>query len=294
MTIHNLLAASAIPRLDAEVLLAHVLKKNRSWILAHPDDPVSAAKTRQFHALVTRRKKHEPVAYLMREKEFFGRTFTVNHHVLVPRPETELMVERALRSTREARGAKQCFWDVGTGSGAIAVTLACERPDAAILATDVSARALAVAKKNAARHHAANQITFLKSNLLQPAVYRLLARHASDRTTAHPHDRDLLITANLPYLPASDKKILAPDVTTYEPSLALFSGADGLTLIRQFLGQLARHLPEWNYQRVTILLEFDPPQAKTLTALAKKRFPRADIMIHRDLAGRNRIMEIVA
>ncbi len=280
MTVRNLLTHATIDRLDASILLGHILKKPRAWLLAHAETSVSPAQTKRFQILITRRRKHEPIAHLTGKKEFFSRAFIVNKHVLTPRPETELMVERA----RDLANGKTIIWDVGTGSGAIAVTLACERPTAKVLATDISAQALAITRRNATRHRALTRITFLNSNLLQPPVYRWLARHAKHR--------NLIICANLPYLPASDKKILAPDVTKYEPHVALFSGSNGLTLIQRFLGQLARHLPEWEYKTVTILLEFDPPQAKALMVLAKKLFPRARVTIHRDLAKRKRMMEI--
>ncbi|MEN9558328.1 MAG: hypothetical protein RL141_697 [Candidatus Parcubacteria bacterium] len=269
------LLSTSIDHLDAEVLLAHVLKKDRMWLRAHLDEPVATKDLARYQSLVTRRKKQEPVAYLIGKKDFYGRSFIVTKHTLIPRPDTELLVERALAAQGDV------YWDVGTGSGAIAVTLACEQPRAAMLATDVSARALTVAKKNARAHGA--PVTFLKSNLLQPPAYRWLKKHRSDH---------LVIAANLPYLPIADKKILAKDVTAYEPSSALFSGADGLALIRRFLGQLARHIPEWGYARVTLFLEFDPPQVKTLRAILKKIFPQSAVVIHQDLAGRNRVAEL--
>jgi release factor glutamine methyltransferase len=280
-TINTLLieAAKRIERTDAAVLLAHVLNTQKAWLVAHRDDRVPAVQARKFRALVDRRAKHEPVAHLTNHREFYGRPFFVSRNVLIPRPETELLVDRALAVMQTDALA----WDVGTGSGAIAVTLAKERTDATVLATDVSSRALTAAKQNAKRNHAGN-VTFLKSDLLQPAAYRWLKKHAKGR--------DLVIAANLPYLPASDKKILAPDVVKYEPSLALFSGADGLTLIKRFLGQLARHLPEWQTSSATILFEFDPPQAAELKKIAHGLFPHATVTVHRDLAKRNRLLEI--
>jgi release factor glutamine methyltransferase len=284
MTIRELLkdAVQQIPRHDADVLLASVLKKDRAWLLAHDDDRVAAVRARQFRSLVARRKKHEPIAYLTKEKEFYGRPFSVSTHVLIPRPETELLVERALATMTD----DSVVWDVGTGSGAIAVTLAAERTDAVVLATDVSAWGAMAARWNAKRHHVAERITALKSNLLQPPAYRWLKRQSKTR-------QHLVITANLPYLPASDKKKLMPDVVKYEPSLALFSGTDGLTLIKRLLGQLSRHLPEWGYEHTTILLEFDPPQAAMLKKIVKKLFSHASVTTHRDLAGRNRLMEVL-
>lgn len=283
MTVSDVLKdASRIDAIEAEILLAFVLRKDRAWLMAHNDERVGSGVIRAFRKLVVRRAAHEPIAHLIRYREFYRRRFAVNKHVLIPRPETELLVERAL-ALMSIAGAS-VLWDVGTGSGAIAVTVAAERPDVPVLATDVSGRALLVAKHNA-RTHAPRRIAFLKSNLLQPNAYRWLARHAHNNAT-------LVIAANLPYLPLSDKKILAPDVTTFEPSLALFSGSDGLTLIKKFLGQIARHAPEWGYGHVMLLFEFDPPQAKGLRALATTFFPHKKIAIWRDLAGRNRLLEV--
>jgi release factor glutamine methyltransferase len=281
-------ADTDIGRLEAEVLLAHVLKKNRVWLLAHPEAEVMSAQSRVFERFVKRRMKHEPIAHILGEKEFYGRTFVVNKHTLIPRPETELMID-VVKTTVEPdphlhgdnSGNRTIVWDVGTGSGTIAVTLAKELPKATILASDVSARALAVAKKNAKRLGA--DVTFLKSNLLQPNTYRWMQKHPG---------ADVVIAANLPYLPNSDKKKLDLDVVKFEPSSALFSGADGLHLIRRFMGQLSRHLPEWNFRRAILLFEFDPPQVKTIRQLAEKFFPRAEISIHQDLAGRDRVIEI--
>jgi release factor glutamine methyltransferase len=217
----------------------------------------------------------------------------MNRHVLIPRPETELLIERVLQRLQKEKQST-VIWDVGTGSGAIAITLAKEIPRAAILATDVSTRALSVARTNAKRLGVTRSVTFLKSNLLQPQAYSWLKRHSINPAPgALPSAPSLLITANLPYLPTSDKKKLAPDIA-YEPSSALYAGPDGLLLINRFLRQLARHLPDWRYRNATVLLEFDPPQAATLKKIVQKLFPHASITIHRDLAGRNRVMEIIS
>lgn len=271
-------ADKSIGRLEAEILLAHALKKDRIWLLTHPSSRLPSPASRLFSTHVHRRVKHEPVAYILGEKEFYGRRFVVDKNVLIPRPETELMIELA----KEMRPS--VVWDVGTGSGAIAVTLACELPRAKILATDISSRSLDVAKRNAICLGVSPHITRLKSDLLQPSAYRWLKRHAKKDS--------LLICANLPYLPSSDAKKIDPDVATFEPPRALYSGKDGLDLITRFLGQLTRHIPDWAYQTVTILLEFDPPQTKKLLKLSKSLFPDATIKILKDLAGRDRVLAL--
>ncbi len=170
------------------------------------------------------------------------------------------------------------IWDVGTGSGAIAIAIAKNLPTSHVFATDISSSALALAKKNAKRLKAKN-ISFLKADLLSPSLLPLFARI---------REGGLIITANLPYLPATDKTKMDADVVKYEPSSALFAGKDGLKIIEQFLRQLASsRLPFSN-----LFLEYDPPQTKKLRALAKSLLTKMKIQIHKDLAGRNRVIEI--
>jgi release factor glutamine methyltransferase len=300
MTIAELLGASAqrlqpkiitcaadktIGRLEAEILLAFVLKKDRMWLIAHSDEQVKDLPLRRFNVLIKQRVQHEPIAYILGEKDFYGRPFFVNRHTLIPRPETELMVETVV-GTRHAVSLP-IIWDVGTGSGALAVTLACEVQDATVLASDVSAQALVVARKNAKRHGAEKRITFVKANLLDKKIEKII----SDMGRGNPAPT-LIITANLPYLPMSDQKILEPDVVKFEPSSALFCERDGTELIIKLLDQIALAKHAWRFSSITILLEFDPPQAKELKKIAKSTFPYAIVTIHKDLAKRNRLLEI--
>ena len=184
-------------RLEAEVLLAFTLNKPKEWLLAHPSDELRATSYKRFSRLIQRREKHEPIAYITGEKEFYGLPMKVTRDVLIPRSETEMLVELALSSpllTKE-RGRGE-VWDVGTGSGAVAIAIAKYLPNARVIATDVSSRALAIAKRNA-RLNGAKNVTFLKANLLDE----------KRRTTLYAlRPSPLIIVANLPYLPASDKK----------------------------------------------------------------------------------------
>jgi len=270
-----------VGRLEAEILLAHALKRDRAWLLARPDYRLSTTDHRLFSKLVSRRASHEPVAYILGRKEFYGRGFKITPDVLIPRPETELMVDLIKRSTKcEVRGTPALL-DVGTGSGALAVTLAKEIEGSTVLATDISAKALTVARRNAKTYNA-KDISFLAADLLDAKVLARLRRMAKDSPT-------LVIAANLPYLPSSDKKILDTDVVKYEPSSALFAGRDGLALIRKFLTQLARHRASLDFKTIRVYLEFDPPQAAELKKLAKKNFPKAETETHKDMADRDRV-----
>jgi len=303
-------------RLEAEILLSHALKRDRVWLLAHPAEKISTADFRRFSHLVSRRLKHEPIAYILGKKEFFGRDFIVTPDVLIPRPETELMIETIISDhpvlpapeelpagrilsrgcvrdrlkrapqarIRPAGSSSPLVLDIGTGSGAIAITLAKELPQAKVIATDNSTPALKIARQNA-KLNTTNNITFIKANLLDEKVLDGLNKESAKHDT-------LIIAANLPYLPESDKKILDPDVIKFEPSQALFTGRDGLELIIKLLDKIAFNRHELPFRHIAIYLEFDPPQAPKLKKLAKTLFPSAQIEIKKDLAKRHRLLSI--
>ena len=292
MTLHQLLAKwsprfaglfspreRAIADLEAELLLAHVLKCDRSHVIAHETDEMDPQAVRAFERLAKRRLAHEPMAYLLGRREFYGREFLTDKRALIPRPETELLIDRAL-AILNPHPSDTLVWDVGTGSGAIATTMALEEPRATVIASDVDPKALALARKNVRKFKV--KVKFVQEDLLGLSVQKLLRESPARR---------LLILANLPYLPLSDKKILDPDVTKYEPSSALFTKENGLHLIHKLLEQLSGFRTKTRTY-LTILLEFDPPQVSALTALVKKYFPVARIAIHQDLCGRDRVCEV--
>lgn len=269
-------------RLEAEILLAFTLKKPKEWLLAHPDYALRPTSYALFQRLIRRREKHMPIAYITGEKAFYGLPFKVTQDVLIPRPETEMLVELALRDSR-------LIWDVGTGSGAVAIAIAKRLPGARVLATDVSRGALAIAKRNA-RLNGVKNVTFLKANLLDATMRRT----THDARLSTP----LIIVANLPYLPTSDKKKLTTDVVKYEPTGALFAGKTGMELNEKLLRQLAAFsalggpASGGDIRFTSAFLEFDPPQSQKLRAIAKELFPHAKIKIHKDLARRDRVIEI--
>jgi release factor glutamine methyltransferase len=207
--------ASEDATLDAEVLARHVLDCDRATLLTRSHDPLPSAFDRLFQALVARRANREPLAYIVGHREFWGLDFDVTPAVLIPRPETELIVEEAL-TVLPARDAARHIVDVGTGSGCLAVTLAVEFPAARVMATDTSHEALAIAYRNADRHNVLGRIAFLHADLLQHV--------------AGPAD---LIVSNPPYVPEGDRPALQPEVAQYEPPAALYAGADGLEVIRR-------------------------------------------------------------
>src|SRR6266478_1759681 len=250
--------------LAAELLLLHVLGRDRTWLYAHPEEPVSSANAERFFALIARRTNGEPTQHLTRKQEFWGLEFEVTPDVLIPRPETEHVIEVALDrlAVRERRaGRKQTLTgeglqiaDIGTGSGCIAIALAKELPSATIYATDVSPATLTVAKRNAKRHSVSDRIHFLKSNLLDQ-VSLVVAQHAapllgtdSSSTPRQPpvtsHQSPLLdlIVSNPPYIGRREAATLMREVRDHEPEVALYGGEEGYELYADLIAQAATHL----------------------------------------------------
>lgn len=265
-------AGSSSARLDAQVLLAHVLGVARSWLFAHPETPLDAAQLQRFDGLVARRVASEPVAYLTGHKEFYGLELLVDCRVLIPRPETELLVEAVLAQIAARPGRQVCVADIGTGSGAIALAVAVNAPKAMIYAVDVSDAALGVAGHNVARLDARGQVTLLQGDLLEPL----------------PAPVDI-IAANLPYIAEAAYAELMADVHDYEPRLALEAGLDGLDAIRRLLAQAPAYLAPGG----VIFLEIGHDQGAAVLELAAQHFPAARaITLHQDYAGRDRLVVI--
>lgn len=210
------------PRLDAELLLAHVLGRQRSWLWVYSDTPVPADEAKTFNALLQRRINREPLPYILGEWEFYGRGFAVTPAVLIPRPETELLVEAVVEWAQSCSNCR--IVDVGVGSGAIAVTLALELPSATLVAIDLSPQAIDVARANAQRHHVGDRIIWIEGDLLHPVHNSLFT----------PVD---VIVANLPYIADSEIEGLMPEVRDFEPRIALAAGEQGLLLIRRLIEQ---------------------------------------------------------
>jgi len=262
-----------IPRLDAQVLLAHVLQKPRTWILAHPETPLTTTQLGSVEQAFLRLKNGEPLPYVIGHWEFFGLNFEVTKDVLIPRPETELLVEHALAWLQSTPGTRSVA-DIGTGSGCIAVALAVHVPDLQVMATDISAKALAVAHLNARKFHVEHQMEFVECDLLPSSSAGLRS------------SRFDLICANLPYIPTGTLHTLP--VYGREPALALDGGADGLDLIRRLL-TLA---PKWLAPGGQMLLELEATLGPSALSLACDSFSQAEIHLHQDLTGRDRLLEI--
>jgi release factor glutamine methyltransferase len=254
------------PRLEAEVLLAHVTGLTRTALLAHPERPLTADDLARYQDLLNRRRAGVPLPYLTGRVEFFGLEFIATPAVLIPRPETERLVERAL-----ARDP-HIVVDVGTGSGCVAIALAVRLPRAHIYATDLSRAALRVAAENARRHRVADRIHFLQADLAS--------------SLSGPVD---LVVSNPPYVAEEEWASLPESVREYEPRLALDGGPGGLREVQRLLADAARLLRSGG----ALLVEIGAGQGPDVAALAYAAFPRADIRILPDLAGRDRILEVI-
>ncbi len=261
--------------LDAAVLLGHVLGADRATLYTYPERPLTPEQLAAFEALVERRLRGEPVAYLVGHKEFWGLDFRVDRRVLIPRPETELLIKLAHEETLrrgELALAQLRVADIGTGSGAIAIALAAQEPRLPLIyATDLSADALALAEENAQRLGVASRLRFLQGNLLEPL----------------PEPVDLLL-ANLPYVAPDEQEALAPDVRDHEPHLALFSADNGLEHIRRLLASAPPHLKPG----AVLLLEFGYDQRERLAALIPSLLPGVQARFVKDDAGWVRVVEI--
>ncbi len=312
-------------RLDADILLAHVLGCERTWLIAHGDKPLRASAILKFRSLIHRRAQHEPVAYLIGHKEFYGLQFKVNRSVLIPRPETELLVslatiasgapayrqgrkqsdrrslpprppEQLFSRAGSARGRDGItFIDLGTGSGAIAIAIAKTIPGAHIVATDVSPAALRVARENAERHGVQARIKFVRTNTppILPSKRGGTARELSPPLRGATRG-NVIIVANLPYLTTKQWGRTTPEIRNYEPRRALDAGRDGLRYYRALIKQLALSLSYRKKIEKIIFLEIDPSQKQKLRMLVRSYLPRATVRFHTDLAGTVRIGEIAS
>lgn len=258
---------SSSPRLDAELLLAHLLGCDRIRLVLDGGRPLLPEELQRYRDLHKRRRRGEPVAYLLGAREFYGRTFAVDPSVLVPRPETEHLVEVAMERSRSL-GLCARVLDLCTGSGCVAITLKKERPTTNVVASDVSEPALRMARENAVRLGAL--VTFVHSD-----AYEALGAWRGKLD---------LITANPPYIPDANHASLPPDVRDFEPRLALTAGADGLDVLRRIVAEAPRMLAPGG----VLAVEIDAPSGEAVRSL----FSAAgfvDIRVTRDYAGRDRI-----
>jgi release factor glutamine methyltransferase len=258
------------PRLDAELLVAHALGIDRMRVILDGDRPLQGAELTKLRDLVKRRRSYEPIAYLRGTREFYGLEFRVDKRVLVPRPDTETLVDAALaRTTHVSMSMRQL--DLCTGSGCVAIAMARQRPTAQVYASDVSADALAVARDNALRLGAYN-VAFAQGDLF----------------AAFAGKRFDVVTANPPYIPTGDLATLQPDVRDHEPRLALDGGEDGLAIVRRIITEAPQHLEPGGL----LAIEIGAGEAEaTVASLERAGF--LDVRMHRDIARIERVVSAI-
>src|SRR3989339_82893 len=272
-----------VPMLDVEILLSAAIGVPKSWLFTHFSQELRPHEDEKFRALLKRRSCREPVAYLVREKEFFKRPFFVNPFVLIPRPDTEALAEEAIHLGKNIDGETALMADIGTGSGALAITLASETR-LPVIATDIDRRALVVAEKNARRHGVSDRIVFRQGDLFLPISHLLAAqRKRADQDSSLSF---FLLCANLPYLPTHVWEDAPADVRLFEPLCALTAGPDGLDaywrLFKQ-LGSFRSLLPE----TVFLLLEMETQQKEVAFQILSRRFPLDIVQRHEELETKN-------
>jgi release factor glutamine methyltransferase len=271
------------PVLDAQVLLAWITGRSRSWVMAHPELELNPIQEKMLTESLSQLISGVPLPYVIGKWEFYGLEMIVSQDVLIPRPETELLVDKALdwlRSNPENR----TVIDSGTGSGCIAVALADRIPDLQVIATDISEQALVVARQNAIKHKVADRIEFECCNLFPKNLASVWSRFSTP-IGKNPSGA-YLITANLPYIPTAILKGLK--VYGREPELALDGGDDGLVVIQRFFEQVPMYLEPGGI----ILMEIEASQGISALSLARDNFSDGKIHLYQDLSGRDRILEI--
>ena len=264
----RLASVSQTPRLDAQVLLAHALHKNHTWVLAHPEAVLAEPETAWIAQALARLEQGAPLPYVLGEWEFFGLKFQVSPAALIPRPETEALVEQGLDWLRSHPGSHLAA-DIGAGTGCIAVALAKNHPGLKVIASDISLAAMRLAAANIRRYNLERRIALIQADLIPPTAARFG-----------------LICANLPYIPVETLERLK--IHRWEPELALRGGLDGLELIRRLVAQAPRYLAASSL----LLLEIESRQGEAVRSLVSEAFPRARIELLADLAGHDRLVRV--
>jgi len=272
------------PELDASVILSHVLKKDKAFLITHPDDKLPKKEISKINRLIKKRQKDEPIAYIVKYKEFFSSEFSVNQNVLIPRPESEWLVEEALRLIRKKIRTPDfqplAILDMGTGSGCLIISLTKEllktkdfkTKKIEFFASDISKKALFIAKKNAKK-------------ILGNNFYRIKFFHSDLFSNHFLHKKYDLIIANLPYVPFDNKTMYQ---LRFEPKNAIFAGNNGLEIIENLIKDANKYLKK----NGLILIELDPRNGISLEKLASQFYVNSEINLIKDLCGRNRYLKI--
>ncbi|MFH0969650.1 MAG: peptide chain release factor N(5)-glutamine methyltransferase [Patescibacteria group bacterium] len=277
--------------LDLELIIAHAIKKSREFVLSHPEKKITKKQETITNNFIERRIECEPLAYILGKKEFYGLKFKVNKNTLIPRPETEMMVDLATKNLQLITNNKKLFIiDIGTGSGNIIIAIAKQLQNLELriknlefIGIDISKKALQIAKQNAKTHKVDKKIKFIHGNLLEPFIKKLKIKNKKSKN---------IIIANLPYGWSAWKNNSSAETIgiKFEPSIALFTGKKGLELYEKLLMHLLQF--KKNNQNILALLEIDPRQSAGIKKMIKKYFPKAKITFYKDLSGKWRLCEL--
>jgi len=266
--------------LDLELLIAAAINKPREFVLTHPEYKIKKSQISSLKSQILRRIKHEPIAYILGRKEFYGLEFKVNKNVLIPRPETELLVESVLK----LKPKKNIIIDIGTGSGNIIISLVKNlKGENTFFATDISSKALSIAKQNAKKHKLSKEIKFLHGNLFTPFI---------ENCKLKIENSTMIIVANLPYLSYKIYNSTPKDVKNYEPQSALLSSDSGLDHYKKLSKQLSEIKKKCSMFHVSCFMEISPEQKFPLKKAILSAFPKCHITFFKDLAGKFRIIQI--
>jgi release factor glutamine methyltransferase len=267
-------AGIANARLDAEVLLSYLIKKDRAWLITHGQDALEREGQKLFEDAISRRSRREPLQYITRRQEFWGLEFIVTPDVLIPRPETEVLVETAVETVKDG-STRATIADLCTGSGCVAISVAKEITDARVFATDMSKKALAVARENARTHGVSDRIRFFEGDLFQP-LEELDLRGRVD-----------VITANPPYIRAGDLPVLQAEVKDYEPEIALIAGPEGTEIQKKII----ERAPAFLKKQGALIMEMGLGQVETLTRMVASAGAYEKTETLKDLAGIDRVIK---
>ena len=273
--VETLRGSSPTPQLDIELLLGYILEKDKEYLFTHPENKITKALLGKFKKILEKRRKGVPIAHLTHLQEFFGINFYVDQDVLIPRPETEEVVEDAVSASKELN--TNLFLDVGTGSGCIAIAIASILPDSQVIALEISKKAVRVAKKNIKKQKLEKQIKLLRSDLFS----KLPKKYISSPK---------IIVANLPYIGTNTNNFVSNEVKTYEPAEALFGGEDGLDCYRDLMQQIIDK--KLFFQAMFFEIGFS--QTEVIEQEVLKFFPQAKVEILKDLAGFPRTVKILS
>ncbi|MDQ1284377.1 MAG: release factor glutamine methyltransferase [Patescibacteria group bacterium] len=280
-----------VPLSEKQLILAHILKKSREYVLAHPEIRLTKKQEEKRKKYEKRRLNHEPLAYILGHKEFYGLDFKVTPDTLIPRPETELIVELTawnIKHGTHSKGERIIVVDVGTGSGNIIISIAHNIKHGTgnklkLYGIDTSAKAIQVARFNSKLNNSENKIEFVKGNLLEPIMKNEICSMFHDPCS-------MIIVANLPYLSQKIYASAMPDVKNFEPKSALFSKKDGLDHYEELFKQIK--ILDTRYQILNTIIEFSPEQKPALSKLIKKYFSAVKPKFKKDLAGKWRLAVI--